>query len=291
MANRQKRTGSTTKNTEIQGNTEQDNFEDFTESLRKLNVKIDKLLPLESLIDSLNTTVNKQGALLQSLINRIEKIESEKHQQSLTINSYKDRCEKLELQVQTLETRFDEQEQYSRRDNLVITGLRVKSYSAITSTNSNSSNITEPESVNVSATSQSNWSDRDKDIMAKNIVQFASDKLKVNISQEEIVDVHPIQSRNQRNVCIVRFNNRLARNKFIIARKELKNTKIFINEHLTLKNSLLYKEARQLRFSKKIKNCWTKNCRLFVKLNNDLVKPVNNAQELRNLIENENCNG
>ena len=117
--------------------------------------------------------------------------------------------------------------------------------------------------------------------MASNIIQFASELLKVDIKPDDITDVHPIKTQHQRNnVCIVRFNIPIARDKVIRARKQLNDRKIYINEHLTYKISKIFKEARCLRFLKKIKSCWTRNCKVIVKLNNDTVRSINSLHEL-----------
>ena len=42
---------------------------------------------------------------------------------------------------------------------------------------------------------------------------------------------------------------------------------MYINEHLTKKNMTIAATARRLRKEKKILNTWSKNCKIFVKIN------------------------
>lgn len=42
---------------------------------------------------------------------------------------------------------------------------------------------------------------------------------------------------------------------------------IFINEHLSPKNKLLYKKVREFSKEQKYKFCWIKNCKIFLRLN------------------------
>lgn len=49
--------------------------------------------------------------------------------------------------------------------------------------------------------------------------------------------------------------------------KKLKGTEVYVNEHLTKKNADIARQARALRKQKKIQATWTRNCKVFIKLN------------------------
>ena len=49
----------------------------------------------------------------------------------------------------------------------------------------------------------------------------------------------------------------------------MKGTDVYINEHLTALNSAIAAKARELRYKKKIKGTWTRNCKVFVRTNGD----------------------
>ena len=51
--------------------------------------------------------------------------------------------------------------------------------------------------------------------------------------------------------------------------KKLKGTNIYINEHLTKKNAAIAKEARRLRKENKIISTWSRNCKIFIKFQDD----------------------
>ncbi|KAJ8373370.1 hypothetical protein AAFF_G00266140 [Aldrovandia affinis] len=48
---------------------------------------------------------------------------------------------------------------------------------------------------------------------------------------------------------------------------KLQKTGVYLNEHLTKKNADIAKEARSLRKDDKIKATWTRNCKIFIRLN------------------------
>ena len=49
--------------------------------------------------------------------------------------------------------------------------------------------------------------------------------------------------------------------------RKLKGTRVYINEHLTHKNSQIAYAARILKKQGKIYSTWTKDCRVFIKTN------------------------
>ena len=107
--------------------------------------------------------------------------------------------------------------------------------------------------------------------MLTNFVQFANEKLEVDIRKHDILDIHTLpKGKNTMDTCIVRFANRIAREKVIRSKNKLKTTsrssnKIYINEHLTRKNSEIARAARILRKDGKILGTWTKNCKILIK--------------------------
>ena len=199
----------------------------------------------------------------KALVSRVSSVEKELKQKSQDIT-----C--LNEKVSVLENKLAEQEQYSKRDNILIQGLKIaKPYSRVAEDN-NQQVVDDGDK----------WSDSDKLIMRSNIMDFSKNKLKVNIENSDILDVHVLPNRghNNKGTVIVRFTNRLARDRFYQARlgqkKHLFDEKIYLNEHLTARNASLFKKARELRKDQKITHAWTKNCRLFVRLLNNEVKQV-----------------
>ena len=192
------------------------------------------------------------------LIQRIQTIEGRANENRNEITTMKKRLDKAENSM-------DDFEQYSKLDNLIISGMNVlRPFSAATKPNQ--------EHIGTDEEGKESWPIRDKTIMIDNFVKFANDKLGVKVMPSAIVDIHTLTKRsNEKETCIVRFSNRIIREEIIRNRRKLKSTNIYINEHLTQKNAALAKTARNLRSQGKIKNTWTKNCKIFIRKLDDSV--------------------
>ena len=235
-----------------------------------------------------NKQIEKQLQEIQkdnkTLIGRVNEIEKDMQNKDIVINE-------LEKKVTILEEKADEQEQYSKRDNILISGLTIlKPFNRVVDSDEQQADGGVEPNV---PESQDHWSSRDKDIMKANIVRFAAEKLKVELVTEDIMDVHTLPERDgkSKGICIVRFNNRTARDRFYQGRRELydKTTKpkpqnpfrpdrIYLNEHLTQRNATLFRDARLLKKNELIKHAWTKNCRVLVRLLDGTVKQVKNNE-------------
>ena len=118
--------------------------------------------------------------------------------------------------------------------------------------------------------------------MKSNILDFAKNKLKIELDTTDILTVHTMKTNNQnrKGTCTVRFANREARDKFYQGRSELyadkQQNRIYINEHLTQKNAMLYREARQLKKLGKVTHAWIRNCRVLVRFKDETVVHVKN---------------
>ena len=216
----------------------------------------------------------------KGLIKRVDVLENNDCKKSEEIIAMKKRMAQME-------DTMDNYEQYSKLDNLIVTGLKVlRPYNA-TALLVNENN--EPET---DEDGKEQWSARDKDIMLDNFVQFANEKLEVNIRRQDILDIHTLpKGKNTTDTCIVRFANRIAREKVIRSKNKLKSTsrtsnKIYINEHLTRKNSEIARAARLLRKDGKILGTWTKNCKILIKKLDERVIKVHNMAALEHALEN-----
>ena len=182
----------------------------------------------------------------KTLLNRVGSIEKD-------IQLKDNEIKTLQKKVAVLEERADEHEQYSKRDNIIINGLKIVKPFNRAAGSENATATTEPEDE---------WNTRDKGIMRTNIVNFARERLSIDIHDSDILDVHtlPPRDREQKGVCIIRFANRLARDRVYQARNVVKDDNIYINEHLTPKNAGLFRKVRMLRREQKVTHAWTKNC-------------------------------
>ena len=229
---------------------------------------------LEEITDD-NKRIEKQlreiKADNKTLLSRMGLIEKDVKQKEIEING-------LKTKVSKLEERLDDQEQYSKRENILIQGLKVvKPYNRVMRSDEDKDSASEGATADPP---EDDWSTRDKTIMRKNITKFAKDKLKLELDSKDIVDIHTLSSRDDdsKGTVIVRFSNRLARDRFYQARidqkQKLIDERIYLNEHLTPKNAALFRQARILRKEHKVTHAWTKNCRILVRLLNGTVRQV-----------------
>jgi hypothetical protein len=153
-------------------------------------------------------------------------------------------------QIEQLESRLDQQEQYSRIDNGIISGLKTQLFSSVTS-NDRSEEQKRQEYHN----------------MQHQVLDLFNRELGVQVEQRDISTMHYLPTKNQgpKNI-IVRFVSRTVKNSVMINRKKLKARPepVYISEHLTDRTSKLAYEARRLKRDGTITNTWTKNCKVMV---------------------------
>ena len=91
----------------------------------------------------------------------------------------------------------------------------------------------------------------------------------IEVDLNNVEACHPLPRRNDSNTpaVIMRFVNRKHKTALLKQGRKLKGTNVFINEHLTKRNSDIARKARNLKKQGKIQSTWTNNCKIFIKLN------------------------
>ena len=188
-----------------------------------------------NIIDNINSLKDE----IISLNNTVIKSLHEKNEK------LRDKFQHLENRVKLIESSHDVLEQYGRRNNLVILGI--------------------PDSV------------QDSDLEST-VTSILSD-IDVNVESREVEDCNRIgKSNNGSKKTIVRFINRKYCKKALLNRKQFEiidlkkhqfvsDTKIFINENLTVKNEHLAFNCRQLKKRNYIFSTFTKNSTVYIKQN------------------------
>ena len=183
--------------------------------------------------------------------------------------------------IQTLEQRIDSLEQYTRRDDVVITGFRTAPapLSRIVS-----ESISEERNEHASQNIQESVEDQ--------IVTFLNDN-GIPLHKSDISACHTIGKRekDKSQPIILRFVNRKTKMMLLKNGYKLKDLttpeKVYINEHLSKKNAEIARMARELRKRNKIMSTWTRNCSVFIKIQhpdgNPRVKKINEIAELENI--------
>lgn len=150
-----------------------------------------------------------------------------------------------------LERRVDELEQYSRVNDVVITGIKIRPRSYARAVAADSGELSDQEIQSVE----------------QQVVSYLQSR-GIETDLEHIEACHPLPTKNGRPPAVImRFTNRKKKIALLKQGRKLKGTNVFINEHLTKKNADIARIAQQLRNQGKIQQTWVTNCKIFIKLN------------------------
>lgn len=197
-----------------------------------------------------------------------EEVSTVRHQQK-TIMGLVEEVKALRLQnieqekkIELLEQRVADLEQYSRINDIIISGLDIKprSYAHATS-RGNGAEVTEEDSISVegqvSAFLKSHGIELDtNNIEACHLLPRRRKRSRGESNEEK-----------EKPALILRFVNRKHKTALLKQGRLLKGTNVYMNENLTKRNGDIAREARALRKKKKIQSTWTLNCKVFIKLN------------------------
>lgn len=223
-----------------------------------------------------NSGENSGKATLETLQASILELTRAHQRDSKIINQLLTKITGIEHQVQEkdkkikeLESRIDDLEQYSRKDDLIITGMKVeRSYARVA------------EGEAGVETDLNGFNTVEDQVITK------LNEHGLELKEEEISACHPIGKRNDNGETkvIMRFVSRKTKDRLLRNGRKLKNTGIYLNEHLTSKNGGIAKAARDLRKQNKIDSTWTRNCKVFVKmLDGTVLPPIKDKEELSKL--------
>ncbi|KAJ8383514.1 hypothetical protein AAFF_G00220310 [Aldrovandia affinis] len=152
-----------------------------------------------------------------------------------------------------LEKRVDDLEQYTRMNDIIVTGLETK-----------------PRTYARAAVRGTGEEPNEEDIstVENEMTAFLQSK-GTKVDSSNIEACHPIPRKNKgdKPVIIVRFVNRKHKVELLRQGRKLKGTQVYLNEHLTKRNADIARTARFLTKQKKIQSTWTSNCKVFIKLN------------------------
>ena len=192
--------------------------------------------------------------------------------------------------IKTLETKISDLEQYTRKDDLVITGIETpkSSYSDMATSSSEQQN--------------ENASDSVTETLEGKVISVLN-KYGIAIKSSDISVCHTIgkkdPTRNQ--PIVVRLISRKTKSDILRNANKLKasirkdpktgavvkGSGIFINEHLTQQNAAIARMARIMKKEGKLVSTWTKNCKIYVKVKEHgdqfQVKIIRSIEELEQL--------
>ena len=97
------------------------------------------------------------------------------------------------------------------------------------------------------------------DALEDNVLALFNKQIDVPITKNDISVCHTLRCD-----IIVPFVSRQSKTGVMRNAHRLKGTKIYVNEHLTMKNANLAKIAHKLQKENKIAFTWVRNCKVFV---------------------------
>ncbi|CAL8325988.1 unnamed protein product [Merluccius merluccius] len=154
-------------------------------------------------------------------------------------------------QLLYLDNRVADLEQYTRMNDIIVTGLQIKprSYAKAASATVNNGDQ-EPNELDAISVEQQ--------------VAAFLDTRGIKLDCDDIEACHTLPRRNDKDkttTVIMRFVNR--KRKTALPQPLPSH----LNEHLTKRNADIARKARFMRKDKKIQSTWTTNCKVFIKLN------------------------
>lgn len=166
-----------------------------------------------------------------------------------------------------LENRVAELEQYTRINDVVVTGLPVKPRTYARAVSGPAGG--EPDELDIRSTEE--------------VSAFLESKgIELDCNNIEACHLLPRKSATDKPVIILKFVNRKHKLALLKQGRNLKGTNVYMNDHLTKYNADIARKARYLRKQGKIMNTWTSNCKVFIKLNEpqDKVLVIRRMEEL-----------
>lgn len=178
--------------------------------------------------------------------------------------------EERDKKIVELEKKFNDLEQYTRRDDVLISGLKTQHRSYAQATANEVTTDDAPLEQLLSLEQQ--------------VVNFLQSK-NFDVQTEDISICHtlPVKSVKFKSPIVIRFISRKMRNNVLMQAKKLKGTGVYINEHLTKKNGDIAREARLLRKQKGILATWTRNGNVWIKVEEK--SPAKMIREIHELDE------
>ena len=141
------------------------------------------------------------------------------------------------------------------------------------------------------------WKEQPAELTLTMAKEYIQNVLSVDIHDNDIIKCFRIGRKtwNNRNTkprpILVKFSSISLKTEVLLAHRRLRNfisdrypNPVFINEDLTPARQDLYAKCRQLKKASKIKDCWSLNSRIYVKLLDDQVKSVTKI-EVQDLME------
>ncbi len=214
---------------------------------------------LDQRFDQLNARIATMSADLASRDKRIADLHDENN--------------RLKADMSALQLKNDELEGYSRRDNLILTGIPATTAEVAGANNSSDSSST----------------------LVKKVIDVVNHGMNLQLKPEDISTAHRLPSRNSgssqpgsvsTSAVIVRFVRRCVRDDVFRAKRALKTAnlgfRLFVNEDLSPHTQKIFHGARFKLRNKLVQGAWTMNGKVYVKSNSGQTTHIKSLNELNN---------
>lgn len=197
-----------------------------------------ELKPIDVKISGVMSSIEYQSSKFDTILEQLKLYKEQ-------IEGLKSEVKELKVENSDLKNRVDKLEQYTRRNNIIISNVPYH---------------------------------KDEDVTR--IVQNVGSKIGCTISDTDVDVCHRLPSASGQNAgnIIVKFCRRVVKQEFIKKKRSNKLTvgnleiascrgseqPIYINEHLTVTNAEIFKRARQLR-NHGYKYVWTRDCKVLAR--------------------------
>ena len=212
-----------------------------------------------------STSSSEDKSELKALQSEISKMNDHISQLLGIFNDIKElklEMKKKDEKIEQLSRRVDELEQYSKKQNIIITGFKThhKSYARTVHTDEENDNENAPET--------------EIDTLKSRVINFLTENV-TPIMPNEVEACHTLPSKDpNKKPIVVRFVSRSSKDNIMRNLKKLREAnkkpananKVYVNDHLTRKNSDIAAHARKLWKQKIISGTFVRNCTVHVKL-------------------------
>ena len=218
--------------------------------------------------DTGNQEILEQLRILQQQVKNVANRQDEIASLTLEIELLREENARKQERIDSLENRIDQLEQYSKRDDVIISGLKTshKTYARAADPDKHQREETAPED--------------ELNSLEEQVVEFLESQ-EITLNKQGISACHVLGKGYQKQPprIILRFSNRKDKINLLKQGKKLQGTDVFLNEHLTRKNAQIARHAKDLRKSGDVTDTWTRQCAVFVRMKGRSVKKVSNMQD------------
>uniref|UniRef100_A0A1A8UGW8 Uncharacterized protein n=1 Tax=Nothobranchius furzeri TaxID=105023 RepID=A0A1A8UGW8_NOTFU len=212
-------------------------------------------MSMENLVQDMEE-IKKSLNFMSHEITKVAKQQSGLQEVLKEVKQLKALIQEKDKKIELLERRVDELEQHSRLDDLLISGLEIhRTYAQAAACDGG-------KDIEITATHSPG-----SPSLEDQVIKFFNSK-DIAISSKDIVACHSLaQKHSKTSTIVIRLASRKCKMEVLRNAKKLKGTSVYVNEHLTKRNSEIARQARILRKEKKIHDTWTRNCKVLIKLN------------------------